>query len=162
LRINGESPDALLLIRSIKKSSGGVDRKPNGHGSDSCRERAAPITTENLYASNVFNSIFAFDIDQTSGALTQTANISTPSGQTVSNTAITITPSGSYLYAVNDVSAGINGYATSKAGTISDLWLSVSYPACGSAIVAGSRGHGDRPYRPFSLCRKWGGFQWDR
>jgi 6-phosphogluconolactonase len=90
--------------------SGGSGNTSNGP--------SPPTSTEILYASNVFNAIFALSIDQTNGALTPTANVS-PGGETVSNSVITITPSGTFLYAVNDISAGINGYATNKSGSLS-------------------------------------------
>lgn len=75
-------------------------------------------TTEILYASSGGNEIFTFSIDQNSGGLTQTASVN-PGGETVNNTALAITPSGSFLYAVNDVSAGINGYGTDATGALS-------------------------------------------
>jgi len=77
-----------------------------------------PTTTEILYAANTDNAIFAFKSDQTSGALTQTASVS-PGGNTVNNSVLAITPSGTFLYAVNDVDSGINGYSTGKSGTLS-------------------------------------------
>ncbi|MGC2772209.1 MAG: beta-propeller fold lactonase family protein [Candidatus Sulfotelmatobacter sp.] len=101
-----------VLLSFCGCGGSGSGNTSNGGGT------SPPTTTEILYASNVFNSIFALSVDQTTGSLTQTANAS-PGGETVSNSVITITPSGSYLYAVNDTSAGINGYATNKSGSLS-------------------------------------------
>jgi 6-phosphogluconolactonase len=102
----------VLVLLSLCGCGGSSGNASNGGGQN------PPATTEILYASDVFNSIFAFNINQTSGALTQTASV-TPGGDFVGNSAIAITPSGSYLYAVNDTSAGINGYATNESGTLS-------------------------------------------
>jgi 6-phosphogluconolactonase (cycloisomerase 2 family) len=77
-----------------------------------------PTSSEILYAADTSNSIFAFSIDQTTGGLNQTA-AETPGGNTVGNTGMAITPSGSFLYAANNVNSEINGYATSSSGTLS-------------------------------------------
>ena len=83
-----------------------------------------PTTTEVLYAANSSNSLFSFKIDQSSGALTQAGSV-TPGGETVSNSAIAITPAGSFLYAANDTVSGINAYSTDSSG---DLSLVVGSP----------------------------------
>ncbi|MGA7219765.1 MAG: beta-propeller fold lactonase family protein [Candidatus Sulfotelmatobacter sp.] len=102
----------LAVLFSFCGCGGDSGKASDGNGDDT------PSTTENLYASNGFNAIFAFNINQTNGALAQTAIVS-PGGDTDGNSAITITPSGSFLYAVNDVSGEINGYATNMSGTLS-------------------------------------------
>jgi len=76
-----------------------------------------PPTTEILYAADADNDIFAFQVDQTSGALSQTGSVS-PGGQSVNNSAMAVTPSGAFLYAVNNVSADINCYSTGKSGSL--------------------------------------------
>jgi|HubBroStandDraft_5_1064220.scaffolds.fasta_scaffold98117_2 6-phosphogluconolactonase len=77
-----------------------------------------PPSSEILYASNSDNSIFAFSIDPNTGKLDQTAT-ETPGGDTVGNTGMVLTPSGSFLYAANDVNSQINGYATNSSGGLS-------------------------------------------
>ncbi len=76
------------------------------------------VTTEILYAANTVNAVFAFKVDQTSGALTECASVS-PGGLSASNSALALTPAGTFAYAVNDVVSGINGYSTSSSGTLS-------------------------------------------
>lgn len=75
-------------------------------------------TTEILYASNLANTLLAFRIDQTTGALTQTAMVA-PGGQSVENSVLAIAPAGTYLYAVNNVNSAIDVYATGKSGDLS-------------------------------------------
>jgi len=86
-----------------------------------------PTTTEVLYAANDVNAIFAFKVDQTSGGLSQTGSVSPSGGLTVNNSAIAVTPSGTFLYAVNDVTADINCYSTGKSGSLA-LTPSSPYP----------------------------------
>jgi 6-phosphogluconolactonase len=87
-------------------------------GSSSGGGTPPPPATEILYASNTGNSIFAFQIDQTSGVLTETAAVA-PGEQTVDNTAIALTPKGTFLYAVNDTTAAINCYSAGGSGALS-------------------------------------------
>jgi 6-phosphogluconolactonase (cycloisomerase 2 family) len=89
-------------------------------GSSSGGGNPPPSSTEILYAANTANALFALEIDQTTGALTQTASVS-PGGGTVSNSALALTPAGSFLYAVNDTTSGLNGYSTGKAGTLTSI-----------------------------------------
>lgn len=100
----------LLLLCTCGGSSGG---NSGGGGNP-----PPPATTEILYAANTSNSLYALEINQTTGALTQTASVS-PGGNTVSNSALAVTPAGSFLYAVNDTTAGINGYSTGSSGMLS-------------------------------------------
>src|SRR5579872_5279454 len=101
----------LLLSVTACGGSGGVGA---GGGNP------PPAGTEILYAANTDNALYALKIDQTTGALTQTATIS-PGGDTVSNSVLALTPTGSFLYAVNDTTAGINGYSTGKSGTLAPI-----------------------------------------
>jgi 6-phosphogluconolactonase (cycloisomerase 2 family) len=77
-----------------------------------------PGQAEFLYAADEGNNVVVFSIDQTTGALNPTSEIS-PGGETVSNHAVTVTPSGSFVYAANDATSGINGYATNASGSLS-------------------------------------------
>jgi 6-phosphogluconolactonase len=101
----------LLLLCACGGNGGG---SPGGGGGNP----PPPVTTEILYAANTTNALFALGIDQTTGALTQTANVS-PGGNTVSNSVLALTPTGSFLYAVNDTTAGINGYSAGSSGMLS-------------------------------------------
>ena len=101
-------------------SAGAVSVKVQNPMPDGGTSSAAIFTVyapEILYGANLSNSIFALEVDQRSGALTQTASVS-PGGNSVNNSILAVTPSGTFVYAVNDVVAGINGYATNASGTL--------------------------------------------
>jgi 6-phosphogluconolactonase len=93
---------------SGNNSGGGNDPPPN----------PPPSTTEILYGANGANTIYAFQVDQTSGGLTQTASVA-PGGLSNSNTELTVTPTGTFLYALNTAGMGVNAYSTGKSGTLS-------------------------------------------
>ncbi len=76
-----------------------------------------PSTTEILYASDFGDSLFAFTIDASTGALTKTATATIPAS-TVDTSSIAVTPSGNFLYATTGTS-GISTYSTSSSGTLS-------------------------------------------
>jgi|ERR1017187_801374 6-phosphogluconolactonase (cycloisomerase 2 family) len=102
----------VLLSILIEACGGGNNSGSGGSGTP------PPTGAEVLYAVNGSNEVFSFSIDQTTGSLSQTATVS-PGGETVNNYALAITPSGSFLYAANDVVSGINGYSTNSSGTLS-------------------------------------------
>lgn len=99
----------VILLTLCTYGCGGSNSSGGGGGTP------PPITHEILYASNSSNSIFAFRVDQSTGALTQTSE-AMPGGNTVGNTAMAVTPSGSFLYAANDVNSEINCYAIDSSG----------------------------------------------
>jgi 6-phosphogluconolactonase len=102
-------PLAIFFLSLLMGACGG--NSSGGRGTP-------PASSEILYAANESNSLFAFSIDQTTGALNQTAS-ETPGGDYVGNTGMVVTPSGNFLYAANDANSEINGYATGSSGTLS-------------------------------------------
>ena len=113
------------------QACGGGSSNPGGNSGGN--NDPPPSGTEVLYAANTFNAIYAFKIDQTSGALNQIGSV-TPGGNTATNSALALTPAGTFLYAANDDIGGIDGYTINSAGTFS--------------LVAGS------PF-PISLTSPW-------
>lgn len=87
-------------VSIVGKSSVTVQNPAPGGGAS--RAVTFIANTEILYAANLGNAIFAFNVNQTSGALTQTASVS-PGGNTFENSVLAITPAKTFLYAVNDV-----------------------------------------------------------
>jgi 6-phosphogluconolactonase len=120
---------SLVLSLALFLSACGASNSAGGGGGGGGNP---PPTVEILYAASFWNSIFTFSIDQSSGALTQTAAVM-PGGDTDGNE-IAITPSGSFLYASNDDGMGINGYATDSSGA---LTLTASSPFVPASTMAG-------------------------
>lgn len=106
----------FFLLGSLLLLNCGCGR--NSGNSSGAGNPPPPTTTEILYAADTTNAIFAFAVDQTSGALSPTASV-TPGGLSSTNSVLALTPTGSFLYAVNDDTAGINCYATDKSGSLS-------------------------------------------
>lgn len=103
-----------ICVVALQACGGGTSYSGGNGGGNA----APPSSTEILYAANTFNAIYAFKIDQTSGVPGQIGSV-TPGGNTVSNSALALTPTGKFLYAANDVVGGINGYAIDSSGTFS-------------------------------------------
>jgi 6-phosphogluconolactonase len=76
-----------------------------------------PSTTEILYASDFGNSVFSFNLDASTGALTEVATATIPSNG-VQTSSIALTPSGNFLFATTGTS-GISAYSSTSSGTMS-------------------------------------------
>jgi 6-phosphogluconolactonase len=117
-----------LCVVSLQACGGGTSNGGgNGDGNN-----PPPSGTEILYAANTFNAIYAFKIDQTSGALGQIGSV-TPGGSTVGNSALALTPAGTFLYAANNDIGGINDYTINSSGTFllvagSPFPISLTFP----------------------------------
>jgi 6-phosphogluconolactonase len=107
-----------LLAFSLSSCGGGNGGSSTG-GNSGNGGSTTPTTTEILYAQNFGNSIFAFNIDLNSGALTQTTTATIPATM-VDGTSIAITPSGNFLYATTGDS-GIAAYSANSSGQLSLL-----------------------------------------
>lgn len=123
----------LLLLTSLTLSIYGCG---GGNSSSGGGGNPPPSTTEILYASDFGNDIYAFRINQSTGALTQTASFIPIGGETVGDTDMAVTPSGSFLYAANDANSEINCYAINSSGTLTltaDSPFPVEQPTPGSS-----------------------------
>jgi 6-phosphogluconolactonase len=123
-------PLALFSLTITMIACGGNTSSGGGGGGT-----PPPTSSEILYAANGMNSLFAFNIDQTSGVLNQTAS-EVPGGDYVGNSDIVVTPSGNFLYAANDANSQINGYATNSSGALS-LIAGSPFAAQPSSLVLG-------------------------
>lgn len=87
-----------------------------GSGSLSTTPPPPPTPSEFIYGSNLAYVIAAEKLDTTSGALTNAG--STPGGNAV---AIAANPAGTFLYALDAVSNGVDGFSISSNGSLTKM-----------------------------------------